>query len=249
MQALLFSAVAGILGFGLGGTASAVLLKRPSENATNLIMSFAAGIMVSIGCFSLIPEALALSGIWVSAVGIVIGVFVIMALNLLIDKVTEANRGDIVSGRKQILRAGVYMLAAISLHTIPEGIAIGAGSSHSIQLGAVLAVMIALHHIPEGMAIAAPLLTGGMGRGKVVCLTALTGAPALLGGFVGMTFGNISDLIVAVALSAAGGAMLFVMFAEVVPQTLAKTKSLKAPVMIMLGFLVGLVISQVLEIA
>jgi len=249
MQALLFSAIAGIFGFGLGGTASAVLLKRPSENATNLIMSFASGIMVSIGCFSLIPEAIALSGVWVSAGGIVIGVLVIIALNKLIDKVTEASRGDIVSDQKRILRAGIYVLAAISLHTIPEGIAIGASSSHSLQLGAVLAVMIALHHIPEGMAIAAPLLAGGMGRGKVVCLTALTGAPALLGGFIGMAIGNISDLIVAVALSAAGGAMLFVMFAEVIPQSLAKSKKLKSPVMIMLGFLVGLIISQVLETA
>ena len=144
-----------------------------------------------------------------------------------------------------MMRSGMIMFAAISLHNIPEGMAIGAGGSFDFQLGLMLAIMIALHNIPEGMAIAAPLIVGGVNRGKVVLLTALSGAPTLLGGVIGILIGSISLLAIALSLAAAGGAMLYVVFGEMVPASVLMTKSRAATIVALFGLLVGLIITQV----
>ena len=260
MQIIAFCAIAGICGTGFGGFISAVLLKKTSEKITCWMLTFAAGVMTSIVCFGLVPEAILLSGMLVPVSGMVIGVVVIMLLNRLVDKITAPNEGEhevhhtheelyhesrLIRERSKMLRSGVFMLIAIGLHNIPEGLAIGAGGSHDIQLGVLLAAMIAMHNIPEGMAIAAPLLIGGVNRFKVIGLTALSGAPTLIGGIVGVLTGNISDLAVAMALGVAGGAMLYVVFGEIIPQAIVMTKSRVATIVTLFGLLVGLIISQI----
>jgi ZIP family zinc transporter len=142
-----------------------------------------------------------------------------------------------------MLRSGILMLIAIGLHNIPEGLAIGAGGSHDERLGIVLAVMIALHNIPEGMAIAAPLVSGGIGRWKAVGLVSLSGAPTLLGGIIGVYIGGISDFALSMSLSAAGGAMLYMVFGEIIPQAIVMTKSRMASIAALFGILVGLIIA------
>ena len=260
MQMLLFSAIAGICGTGAGGFVSAAVLKRPSDRMTCWMLTFAAGVMTSIVCFGLVPEAMALSGIAVSVSGLIIGIIVILLLNRLVDRITVANvvdrevhhthedlyhEGSMIHRRTKLLNSGIVMLTAIGLHNIPEGLAIGAGGSHDVQLGALLAAMIALHNIPEGMAIATPLLAGGVNRWKVVGLTALAGAPTLLGGFIGVIVGSISDFAIAMSLAAAGGAMLYVVFGEIIPQAVVMTKSRMATVITLFGLLVGLIVSQI----
>ena len=262
MQVILFSAIAGIFGMGFGGFISVTLLKRSSENMMCWMLSFAAGIMVSIVCFGLVPEAVEITGIIPSICGLIFGIVVIMFLNRVVDKITETKNGDgekhklhytheelyhesrIIQNRSKMLHSGMIMLIAIALHNIPEGIAIGAGGSYDFQLGALLAIMIALHNIPEGMAIAAPLLAGGINRWKVVFLTSLSGAPTLLGGLIGIMIGSISTFTVAIALSAAGGAMLYVVFGEIIPQAVVMTKNRTATLVVLLGMIVGLLIAQ-----
>jgi len=256
MQVLLFSAIAGVVGLGSGGVLAALLLKRPSENITSVMLTLASGIMISIVCFGLVPEALKISGVWVSMAGIVAGILIIMALNRLVDRISAFGGGGAGNGsiavtagdavtHPRIYRTGIFMLIAIGVHTIPEGMAIGAGGSQNTQLGMLLVVMITAHHIPEGMAIATPLLAGGMSRWKAIALPALAGSPTLLGGVIGILIGNISELAVAAALSAAGGAMLYVVFMEVIPQAITISKNRNNMFVILLGLLVGLVISQV----
>ena len=260
MQVLLFSAVAGICGTGLGGLISAILLKRPSEKMMCWMLTFAAGVMTSIVCFGLVPEAISLSGIILSVIGLIAGVVVIMVLNRIVDKITITNgidrevhhtpeglyhEGSVIRDRTKLLRSGIVMLVAIGLHNIPEGLAIGAGGSYDIELGLLLAIMIALHNIPEGMAIAAPLLTGGVGRWKVVGLTALSGAPTLVGGLFGVMLGSISDIAIAVSLAIAGGAMLYVVFGEIIPQAIVMTRSRSATIVTLFGILVVLIIAYI----
>ena len=259
-QMMLFSAIAGICGTGLGGLACALLLKKSSENMTCWMLSFAAGVMVSIVCFGLVPEAIGLTNVIVSVFGLVLGIVIIMILNRIVDKVTPTkeenlkihstpeelfHESNILQDNSKMLRSGILILAAISLHNIPEGIAIGAGGSHDFRLGALLAIMIALHNIPEGMAIAAPLLAGGINRWKVVFLTALSGAPTFLGGVVGILIGNISDFAIAMSLSAAGGAMLYVVFGEIMPQSTIMTKNRTASIVSLFGVIVGLIVTQI----
>lgn len=262
MTILIFSALAGICGTGAGGLTTVILGKR-SQDVTAGLLSFAAGVMTSIVCFGLIPETDELSNIYVTILGLVLGIVVIMILNRLVDVITDARTEKLQvhhtheelyhencilcksDKKRSLLRSGILMLIAIGLHNIPEGIAIGAGGSHNLQLGTMLAIMIALHNIPEGMAIAAPLLAGDMGKGKVTLLTALSGAPTFIGGLIGFWLGNISDTAIALSLSAAGGAMLYVVFGEIIPQSVVMTKSRMATIITLFGIISGLMITEI----
>ena len=259
-QMLVFSGIAGIIGTGLGGLLSAILFKKSSETMTCWMLSFAGGVMTSIVCFGLVPEAFGLTGIFATLFGLILGIVVIMGLSRIVDTITEIkgeelkvhhtheqlyHESRIIRDRTRMIRSGMLMLTAIGLHNIPEGIAIGAGGSHDFHLGALLALMIALHNIPEGMAIAAPLLAGGVNKMKVIFLTALSGAPTLLGGLIGMLIGSISDTAIAISLSAAGGAMLYIVFGEIIPQSVVMTKNRTASIVTLIGILVGLIVTQI----
>jgi len=256
---ILYSGLAGIVGTGIGGLISALIGKR-SPVITCCMLSFAAGVMLSIVCFGMVPEANDLSSVYITIGGIVAGVVIIMLLNKLVDFFTEKNlirvkvhetpeelhhEKPLLTDSSRMFRAGIIMMTAIALHNVPEGIAIGAGGSHDMRLGIVLAVMIALHNIPEGMSIAAPLISGGMKKWKSVLLTATSGATTVIGGAIGLFVGNLSSLAVALSLSIAGGAMLYVVFGEIIPQSIVMTKSRLTTIIALAGMIVGLLIAQI----
>jgi ZIP family zinc transporter len=105
--------------------------------------------------------------------------------------------------------------------------------------------MIAVHNIPEGMAIAAPLLAGGINKWKVVLFTSLAGATTLLGGLIGILIGRISDFAIALSLSGAGGAMLYIVFGEIIPQSVIMTRNRIASIVTLFGIIIGLVVTQI----
>jgi len=260
IQIILLSATAGIFATGLGALISAILLKRPSENMSCWLLSFAAGVMTSVVCFGLVMESIELASVMVTVYGLILGVIVIMILNRIVDKITHTKEDDpkihhtfaeryhekqAIQNPSKMLRAGVLILIALALHNIPEGIAIGAGGSYDFELGALLTIVIALHNIPEGMAIAAPLLAGGITKWKVILLTTLSGSTTILGGLLGILIGNISDFAVAMSLSAAGGAMLYVVFGEIIPQSIVMTKNRTATIVTLFGIIVGLIVTQI----
>lgn len=108
--------------------------------------------------------------------------------------------------------------------------------------GLAAAIVIGLHNIPEGMAVSVPLAAGGMGKVKATVLTALTGAPTILGAMLGYFLGSLSPLMLALSLSFASGAMLYVVFGELLPESILMWRS-KAPAFAMLaGLLVGVII-------
>jgi ZIP family zinc transporter len=262
MQIILYSAIAGVCGMGLGALITAILFKRPSSNVTCYLLMFAGGVMTSIVCFGLVPESIYLTNVSIAIVGLIIGVVVILLLNRIIDRATSSKNGNLdlhntpaelyhenqvistVNDPAMMLRSGTIMLIAIGLHNIPEGLAIGAGGSLDERLGIILAVMIALHNIPEGMAVAAPLASGGINRWKVVWITALCGAPTLIGGIIGVIIGGISEFNLAMSLALAGGAMLYVVFGEIIPQAIVMTKNRMPSIILLLGILVGIIVTQ-----
>lgn len=148
----------------------------------------------------------------------------------------------------QLFIAGLVMAAAIALHNLPEGMVIGASYAAGDQSvftagsGFVMAVVIGLHNIPEGMAVSVPLISGGMRKLKAVLLTALTGAPTIIGAILGYCLGTVGPLALAVSLSFASGAMLYVVLGELIPEAILMWRS-KAPAFsILVGMLVGLFI-------
>ncbi len=143
----------------------------------------------------------------------------------------------------QLFIAGIVMASAIALHNLPEGIVIGASfAAKTENLGLVMAIVIGLHNIPEGMAVSVPLAAGGMNKAKAVAITALSGAPTILGAIIGYYVGSIGDMALAISLSFASGAMLYVVFGELLPESILMWRSKLPAFAVMAGLIVGLLV-------
>jgi ZIP family zinc transporter len=269
---IITTALAGVVGTGLGGLIGA-LLQRDSKRTVSLLLSFAGGVMLSVVCFDLVTEAIETNvGLWMVVASIAFGTAVTYFLNYLIDRKTnpevphiDANHPKTADDLDELIHsdhleqhyarhdsklglfvAGIVMACAIALHNVPEGMTIGASyASNDGVMGSaalVLAVLIGLHNIPEGMAVSVPLISGGMGKGKAVFMTALSGVPTILGALLGFVIGDMSVLGLALSLGFASGAMLYVVFGEIIPQAILMYQSKLPAFSVVVGMFVGLFI-------
>ena len=153
--------------------------------------------------------------------------------------------------RSGLFLAGLVMAAAIALHNVPEGMVIGASFSRTAEEmllnrgGLTMAVVIGLHNIPEGMAVAVPLISGGMPKWRSVVITALTGFPTVLGALLGFTVGASGPTARSLSLSFASGAMLCVVFGELLPESILMWQAKLRATATIIGMLTGLVIIYV----
>jgi ZIP family zinc transporter len=269
---VLATAIAGVLGTGIGGLIGA-LLQKDSKRIVSLLLSFAGGVMLSVVCFDLVVEAIETNtGIATVIVSIAVGVSVTFGLNYLIDKKTapeiphiDENHPKTADDLDELIHsdhleqhyvrndnklslfvAGIVMACAIALHNVPEGMTIGASyASNNGVLGSaalVLSIIIGLHNIPEGMAVSVPLISGGMGKLKAVLITAASGIPTILGALLGYALGEIGPFGLTLSLGFASGAMLYVVFGEILPQSILMYHSKLPAFSAIVGMLVGLLI-------
>lgn len=150
-------------------------------------------------------------------------------------------------GNSGLFIAGIVMAFAIALHNMPEGMVIGAsyaGDAGTVVGGAgfIVAIVIGLHNIPEGMSVAVPLISGGMNKRKAIGITALSGAPTIIGAMLGYSLGLLSPIWLSLSLSFAGGAMLYVVFGELLPEAFLMWKSKAPGALALIGTLVGLIL-------
>ena len=266
------TAMAGVVGTGLGGMVGA-LLQKDSNRTVSLLLSFAGGVMLSVVCFDLVTEAVETNaGVWTAVAAIAFGVAITYFLNYLIDsKVNpevphiDSNHPKTADDLNELIHsdhleqhyakkdsklglfvAGIVMASAIALHNIPEGMTIGASyASNDGVMGRaalVLAMLIGLHNIPEGMAVSVPLISGGMSKWKAVLVTASTGIPTILGALLGYVLGEIGPLGLTLSLGFASGAMLYVVFGEILPQSILMYHSKLPAFSAIAGILVGMLI-------
>ena len=269
---ILTTAIAGVLGTGLGGLIGA-LLQKDSNRTVSLLLSFAGGVMLSVVCFDLAVEAIETgAGIFTVIAAITLGVAITYILNYLIDRKTASELPHIDENHPKtaddldelihsdhlehhyaqhdnklsLFVAGLVMACAIALHNVPEGMTIGASyaSNDSVMGSAalILAVLIGLHNIPEGMAVSVPLISGGMKKAKAVVLTAASGIPTILGALLGFWLGEIGPLGLTLSLGFASGAMLYVVFGEILPQSILMYHSKLPAFSTIAGILAGLLI-------
>lgn len=270
LDLLITTTLAGVVGTGTGGLIGA-LFKKDSNRTVSLLLSFAAGVMLSVVCFDLVSSAIDSGvGVLFVSVGICAGFTIVYILNAIIDKktdtevphidqshpktaddldeLTHANHlnqhrknGD---SQRSLYIAGIVMACAIALHNVPEGMTIGASyiNTGSTLDGSalILALLIGFHNIPEGMAVAVPLISGGMKKSTAVILTALSGVPTIVGAILGYLLGDIGNVGLALSLSFASGAMLYVVFGEIIPQAILMYRSKLPAFALMSGMLVGL---------
>ncbi len=262
--------LAGVVGTGLGGLVGA-LLQKDSNRVVSLLLSFAGGVMLSVVCFDLVVEAIETeAGLAVVIGAVAAGVAITYLLNWLIDRKTnpevphiDANHPKTADDLDELIHsdhlehhkkdnklslfvAGIVMACAIALHNVPEGMTIGA--SYAVGNGTMggsallLAVLIGLHNIPEGMAVSVPLIGGGMGKIKAVLITAASGIPTILGALLGYWLGEIGAIGLALSLGFASGAMLYVVFGEILPQSILMYHSKLPAFSAIVGILVGILV-------
>lgn len=215
LKVTLIGLVSGIVGTSIGGL-SAFFVNNVSNRLLSVILEFSAGLMTAVVCFELLPESFEIGGAAVSLAGLVAGIFTIIIIEHFIKELDTLKKGKEKTG---LLRAGILMAIGIALHNFPEGFAVGSGFQASTSLGVVLTLVIAIHDIPEGIAMAVPMRAGGFSKSKAFLLTMLSGVPMGLGALLGAILGEISRAFIAACLGFAGGAMLYIVFGELVPES------------------------------
>lgn len=241
LEIMLISTAAG-LATGAGGLA-VLLLGKPSSRVLSLMLGFAAGIMLAISAFDLLPEALAMGGMAAAVPGFILGAGLMYALDVVVPHTHIGSGKAEGNGEEQrMLKLGYFIFLGIALHNLPEGLAIGAGYSASLRLGAAIAIALALHNVPEGMATAAPLLGGGMPPWRAVGLTTLAGLMTPVGTGIGLVLAGVSSRFIALFLALAAGAMVYIVSDELIPQSHAFHSHL-ANAGLLAGFLLGMAIT------
>lgn len=245
---IMLTLITGVGGLALGGCL-ATLLKRESKKVTSLLLSFTAGLMLCIVSFDMIPEAIEATGNYYAApICLVTGFVVTYLLNCWIDKSAhhedEHHSHHCACGHHDLHTAGVVLAAAVALHNMPVGMVVGTSvAAEGIGYAAILtAVTIALHNLPEGMSIAIPLLHDGSKRRAAIGVAALSGLPTVLGAIIGLFIGNYTPMALSVAMSLAGGAMLYVVFFELLPESYRSWRSKWAILATVIGFALGILL-------
>lgn len=149
--------------------------------------------------------------------------------------------------KSNLFVAGLVMMTAIALHNLPEGMVIGASYAITPDVvanlfsgsGFIMAIVIGLHNIPEGMAVSVPLISGGMKKFKAIGLTALSGLPTVFGALLGFALGGVNEVMLVLSLGFASGAMLYVVFGELMPEAILMWKSKMPALSMFVGVLAG----------
>lgn len=198
----------GTFGTTLGGIIG-VVIKKHSNKFLSFILAFASGLMMSVICFDLLPEALGISNIVNVIIGTIIGIVSMIFCDILVEKKFSVN-SKTKGMENNLLKTGIIVSIGLAIHNFPEGLAIGSGFEASLKLGLSLAIAICLHDIPEGISMAIPMKNGGMKISKVIFYVILSGITTGVGAFFGAIIGSISQVVISICLSFAAGAMLYI---------------------------------------
>lgn len=237
---VLLSLMAG-LGTGLGGLLA--VIRKPGKRSYGLLMGITAGVMICLAFLELVNEALHLSNYITTTIGFTLGASLMYVLDHFAPHMrfgeTEVRESQPHSvGRfnhifrrrrfgqlhyhtkgydRKLVNTGMLLAVGITLHNLPEGIAVGAGYLHNPTFGLFIAVAIMLHNIPEGIATALPLCKGGVCRSDAFKVAFLSGLAEPVGALLaGLFLVNFQELVPA-ALAFAGGVMVFITLDELIP--------------------------------
>lgn len=200
--------------------------------------------MISIVCFDLVPEALEISTIPLVILGVIFGVFCMIFCDILVQKNFNTNK-RFSDNSNSLLKTGIIVSIGLALHNFPEGLAIGSGFGASLKLGYSLAIAIALHDIPEGISMVVPMKNGGMKISKVIFYVILSGITTGIGAFFGAIIGNISEQIIAICLSFAAGAMLYIVSGELIPESNKLYSGKLSSLGNVFGFILGMLATKI----
>ena len=240
----------GVGGATMAGALAGFLFKRIPSRFNNIILGFAAGVMLSASAFGLIQPALDGGGVLRAAVvtvGILTGAFFLNAVNRLVPCLERFALGKSGIEQSQKLDSVMLFVLAIAVHNLPEGIAAGVSFGTGNTADALAVVWgIALQNIPEGMVIIAPLLAAGTSRTKTLAIALFTGAVEVVGTLVGYLAIGLMREALPFALAFAGGTMLHVISDEMIPEIHEDGGDKSSTYALLFGFCSMILISAVI---
>jgi ZIP family zinc transporter len=223
----------------LVGAIAVLAFDKPSEKVLAVFLGLAAGIMLGVVVMDLIPSALSEGSVLTTIMGVIAGIVLLKILSSTLNAI-YCHKSSL-SNTSYLRKMGYLIAIGIALHDLPEGIAIAAGFSATTQLGWMLAVAIGLHNIPEGIALAAPLWMSGLKPFRIILIAAFVTIFTPIGTFLGLLLVNLSPSLIAFLLALAGGAMVYIVFKEIIPEAKANY-----PIFALRGAFLGMIIIMIL---
>ena len=248
MDPLLLTALTalGVGGATVIGALIGFLTKTVSHRFSDIVLSFAAGVMLAAAVFGLIVPSLEEGGefgILITVIGIFAGAFSLNLIDRLVPHLHKMIGNDIEPHRSTRLDKVLLFVTAIAIHNLPEGIAAGVSfGADDPRQALVIAGGIALQNIPEGMVIIAPMLAAGISKRKTLLIASFTGLVEVVGTLIGFFAVTAASAILPFALAFAGGTMLYVVSDEMIPETHAHGHERSATYALLIGFCLMLLV-------
>lgn len=244
MEMVLLTAL-GVGGATVIGAVIGFLFKHLSHRFSDIVLSFAAGVMLSAAVLGLILPSLEYGGEYgliVTIAGIFAGALCLNLIDKVVPHLHKMAGPDIEAHNNHNLSKVLLFVTAIAIHNLPEGIAAGVGfGAGDVSQALMIAGGIALQNIPEGMVIIGPMLAAGVKPGRTFVLAMITGLVEVIGTLIGYFAVSIASAILPFALAFAGGTMLYVVSDEMIPETHAHGCERGATYALLVGFCVMLV--------
>ena len=245
MGIVLLTAI-GVGGATVIGALIGFAFKNISHKFSDIILSFAAGVMLAAAVLGLIIPSVE-SGekygtplaLLITVVGIFVGAVCLNLVDKLVPHLHALAGVESEEHRNEGLSKVLLFVMAIAIHNLPEGIAAGVGfgsGDENISGALIIAAGIALQNIPEGMVIIAPMLAAGVSKKRTLLIAALTGLVEVIGTLIGYFAVSISAAVLPFALAFAGGTMLYVISDEMIPETHAHGAQRGATYSLLAGF-------------
>lgn len=244
MEFVLLTAL-GVGGATVIGALIGFAFKNISHRFSDIVLSFAAGVMLAAAVLGLVIPSLEYGGrfgIVTTIIGIFAGAICLNLIDKLVPHLHKLVGADIESHNNTNLSKVLLFVMAIAIHNLPEGIAAGVGfGSGNTSQALMIAGGIALQNIPEGMVIIAPMLTAGVTRRRTLIFAMITGLVEVVGTLIGYFAVSVASVILPFALAFAGGTMLYVVSDEMIPETHAHGSERGATYALLIGFCIMLI--------
>ena len=249
MDPVILTAI-GVGGATIVGSAIGFIFRRMSHKFSDIVLSFAAGVMLAAAVLGLILPSLESGGkygIIITVAGIFAGAVSLSLIDKLVPHLHKLAGSDGEAHNNQQLSRVLLFVMAIAIHNLPEGIAAGVGfGSGDTSQALMIAGGIALQNIPEGMVIIAPMLSAGVKPSRTFLIAAATGLIEVAGTFLGYFAVSVSAAILPFALAFAGGTMLYVINNEMIPETHSHGNEVFATYALLVGFSLILVLNTLI---
>lgn len=244
MELVLLTAL-GVGGATVIGALIGFVFRKMSHEFSDIVLSFAAGVMLSAAVLGLIIPSIEYGGKYgalITVAGIFSGAVCLNLIDKLVPHLHKLVGVDIEEHHNANLSKVLLFVTAIAIHNLPEGIAAGVGfGSGDTSRALMIAGGIALQNIPEGMVIIAPMLAAGVTPLKTFVCAMLTGLVEVIGTLIGYFAVSVSTAILPFALAFAGGTMLYVVSDEMIPETHAHGSERGATYALLVGFCIMLI--------